>query len=127
MKKGGNNRTKNILLLTDDQNAISEAVSQHPDYNWIYFNRPRYRGTEGGWENQIPSDDPKHEVLRILHTLQLVRQCKLLIYSWNNFAHYIRKDMGYYHHNQSLNLDDDNPFNLNNTNTVKLSKSEWKV
>eukprot|EP00978_Attheya_sp_CCMP212_P019547 scaffold54967_cov45-Attheya_sp.AAC.1 len=61
MQRGGENITRTILLLTDDHNAISEALSQYPDYNWIYFNRPRYRGAEGGWEGHIPSDDPKHE------------------------------------------------------------------
>ena len=49
------NSTRNILLLTDDQNAIEEAKTLYPEYNWMYIDRPRHRGAEGGWENQIPS------------------------------------------------------------------------
>jgi hypothetical protein len=129
MKKGGKNITKNILLLTDDQNAISEAVSQYPDYNDIFQSTKTPGSRRWIWENQIPSDDRKHEVLTILSTLQLVRRCKLLIHGESNFAEYVQKDMQYYHSSQSLNIDDHNVmvFNVNNTKSVKLSKSEWKV
>jgi hypothetical protein len=126
MKLGGKDITENILLLTDDQNAVTEALSQYPDYNWIHFNRPRYRGAEGGWESHVPSDDPKHEVITILSTLQLVRQCNLFIHSESAFADYIRKDTEYYHNSKSLNIDDGtHPYNPKNAKSVKLSKSEW--
>jgi hypothetical protein len=128
MKKGGKEITNHIFLLTDDHNAISEAESQYPDYNWIYFNRPRHRGSEGGWESQIPSDDPKHEVLTILSTMQLVRQCEVFIHSRSSFTQYVLKEMEDYHSIKHFDLDDGiDPYHEDNTNTVKLSKSKWKV
>jgi hypothetical protein len=77
---------KNILLLTDDQNAIDEAESVFPNYNWAYFNRTRFRGNEGGWENHIPSRDPKLEVLVILSTFRAVRECDSIAMTHGNFA-----------------------------------------
>jgi hypothetical protein len=73
----GNKRLhENILLLTDDQNAIDEAHREYWMYNWMYFNRTRFRGTEGGWENHFPSGDPKTaEVVTLLSIYRAVRYC----------------------------------------------------
>ena len=79
-------RRTNIFLLTDDANAIDEAHEFYPDTNWIYFNRTRFRGSAGGWENQIPSNSPKAEVITLLATLQLVRLCDTIVYGQSIFA-----------------------------------------
>lgn len=39
------NVTKTVLLLTDDHNAIGEALYKFPSHNWVYINRTRYKGT----------------------------------------------------------------------------------
>lgn len=79
----------NILLLTDDQDAIDEAQRQYPHQNWMYFNRTRFRGTEGGWENHFPSGDPKSEVMAILSTFQAVKECDSIVIQEGSFARYI--------------------------------------
>jgi len=77
---------KNILLLTDDQNAIDEAEAQYPTYNWMYWDRPRFRGAEGGYESQMPSNDPMHEMLVMLSTFELVEHCNALMHSSSGFS-----------------------------------------
>ena len=76
----------NILLLTDDQNAIGEAKSLHPKYNWMFLNRPRYQGASGGFERHLPSGDPSFEMTVLLATFQLVQKCSSLIHSASGFS-----------------------------------------
>ena len=83
----------NILLLTDDQNAISEAEYKFPQYHWMYLNRTRHRGAEGGFENQIPSGDPVHEVVILLTTFRLVRSCASIVHTFSSFPYYLRAIM----------------------------------
>lgn len=121
-----NNSTKNILLLTDDQNAIEESQVLHPDYNWMFIDRPRHRGASGGWENQIPSDDPKLEVIVLLSIFRLVRQCSSFIHTSSNFASLLKREMQDEHKDKDLhivNLDDGNPdvFSAKNSLSVNLS------
>ena len=81
-----------ILLLTDDANAIAEALAYNRRHNlhyqWHYFDRPRHKGPEGGWENQIPSTDPEWEVVVLHATFLLIRRCNLLVHSKSNLADY---------------------------------------
>ena len=85
--------TKNILLFTDDQNAIEEAHEFHPEYNWMYLNKTRHRGSSGGWENQIPSGSPKDEVVAILTIFKLARKCDVFVNSLSGFADLIYSAM----------------------------------
>lgn len=71
-----NNVTKTVLLLTDDENAVEEALYLFPEYKWVYF---RYRGAEGGWENHIPSDNPMQEVVALLSIFRLARKCRSML------------------------------------------------
>ena len=82
-----------ILLLTDDQNAIEEAHEFYPKINWRYFSRPRFRGKEGGWENQIPSGNPKLEVIVLLSTFKIVKQCDVLVHGKSGFANALYSSM----------------------------------
>jgi hypothetical protein len=83
----------NILLLTDDQNAIEEAEANFPNYNWMYFNRTRFRGNEGGWENHMPSKNPKLEVITLLATFRAVKKCDSISMARGNFANTILGEM----------------------------------
>lgn len=87
-------RSDPVLLLTDDANAIDEALEFHPNINWVYLDRPRHRGTSGGWEEQVPSKDPKSEVVTILSILRLVPRCSTLIHSRSKFADALSRVMG---------------------------------
>lgn len=82
--------TTTFLLLTDDANAIGEALVEHgKSYTWIYLDRPRHRGAEGGFENQIPSGDPRMEVVAMLAEARILRQCATsLIFSTSSLAYY---------------------------------------
>jgi hypothetical protein len=53
----------NILILTDDHNAIGEAKTLYPEYHWMSIERPRWKADEGGFERQLPSNDPIFEML----------------------------------------------------------------
>lgn len=75
-----------IFLLTDDANAIDEALEFFPHAHWFYFNRSRFRGAAGGWENQIPSGSPKSEMITILTTFELVKRCDTIVYGKSGFA-----------------------------------------
>jgi len=83
----------NILLFTDDQNAVDEAETLHPEYNWMYLNRTRHRGSSGGFENQIPSGSPKDEVVSILVTFHLAQKCDVLVHTTSSFASAIYNSM----------------------------------
>lgn len=83
----------NILLFTDDANAIDEAHVLHPNYNWVYLNRTRHRGSSGGWENQVPSQDPRKEVVMLLSILELAKKCDAFAYTSSNYADVIRDAM----------------------------------
>jgi hypothetical protein len=86
--------TKNLFLLTDDHNAIGEAKTKFPDYNWMYIDRPRHRGAEGGFENQLPSNNPKFEVVVLLVIFRLVRKYSSLIHTKSGFSGLLRREMG---------------------------------
>jgi hypothetical protein len=75
-----------VLKLTDDANAIDEALEFHHGIQWHFLNRTRFRGSEGDWEQQIPSGSPKSEVITILATLKLVQQCDKIVYGQSGFA-----------------------------------------
>lgn len=122
-------RTKNILLFTDDHNAIGEALKNFPQYNWMYINRKRHKGAEGGWENQLPSDDPKFEMVVLQSIFYLARKCTRLVRTTGNFGNLIEAEMREALRGKGrlklVNLDDEDPsvFSLNNTLSVKVSKS----
>lgn len=75
-----------VFLLTDDQNAIDEAHEFHPELRWKYINRTRFRGSEGGWEHQTPSNNPAKEVITLLSTFDLVKECSLLVHGSSKFS-----------------------------------------
>ena len=86
------NQRQNILLLTDDANAVTEALTEYSNndkYQWFYLDRPRHQADEGGWENQIPSGDPVSEVVLLLAELELASQCQTLVHSKSNLADYL--------------------------------------
>jgi len=88
-----NNVSKYVLLLTDDENAVGEALHEFPNHSWVYINRTRYKGAEGGWENHIPSNDPKQEVVVLLSALKLARKCEKMVHSKSNLADLIYSEM----------------------------------
>ena len=83
----------NVLLLTDDANAIDEAWHDFPDLKWHYLDRPRFRGQEGGWENHFPSNDPALEVIVIKAIQVMVQQCDIIVHGLGGFSDFIYDSM----------------------------------
>lgn len=76
-----------IVLLTDDASTLNEIHQFHQqDYKWVYLERPRFRGAEGGFEGFVPSQDPAFEVLSILADAYLVSHCNKLIHGKSGFV-----------------------------------------
>lgn len=112
--------SKNILILTDDSNAISEAIALYHNqkYKFYYINRPRYKNIEGGWENHIPSLNPQYEVIVLFTIFRLIKSCSILIHSKSNIANYFYtilllhnefiQDYNYYYYNNYHDSSNDN-------------------
>uniref|UniRef100_A0A7S1GND3 GT23 domain-containing protein n=1 Tax=Cyclophora tenuis TaxID=216820 RepID=A0A7S1GND3_CYCTE len=116
-------RRDHIFLLTDDADAIDEAHEFFPNTNWHYIERKRFRGTEGGWENQIPSKNPKQEVITILGTFQLAQRCDTFVHGHSVFSDEIYRAMTQspnHKHIARLRVDaNDNIFSADNVKSVK--------
>eukprot|EP00542_Grammatophora_oceanica_P018468 CAMPEP_0194033042 /NCGR_PEP_ID=MMETSP0009_2-20130614/5854_1 /TAXON_ID=210454 /ORGANISM="Grammatophora oceanica, Strain CCMP 410" /LENGTH=411 /DNA_ID=CAMNT_0038673649 /DNA_START=364 /DNA_END=1599 /DNA_ORIENTATION=+ len=86
-------RQHEVLLLTDDHNAVSEAHEFYPNISWRHIDRIRHNGTSGGWENQTPSGNPAQETIVILATFKMVQQCKLFVHGRSTFSKYMWSQM----------------------------------
>jgi hypothetical protein len=123
----------NILLLTDDQNAVLEAEHLHAQYKWYYIDRERHKGSNGGWENHIPSHDPSFEVVVLHASLLLLQHCSVLVHSKSNLADYFyanmrRADRSLVHR---IDVDQDKHHssihNERNAQTATLSRETWRL
>ncbi|KAL7573644.1 hypothetical protein ACA910_008773 [Epithemia clementina (nom. ined.)] len=127
-KKYGTNTTfplyKNMLLLTDDDNAIKEAMTEHPHFHWMYLNRPRWKGAEGGWENQLASNDPLMEVVIILATFRMAATCDSLVHSNGKFGKLLAMKIKENKNGMVWNIDSGkaNVYNANNSKTISVSE-----
>jgi len=75
-----------IFILTDDANAIDEAKTFFPGFHWMYIDRPRFKADEGGWEHQLPSNDPIFEMDVLQSTFHLIQRCDSLVRSSSGFS-----------------------------------------
>lgn len=83
----------NVVLLTDDQTAIDEALALHYNRTWTFINRTRWRGTEGGMNGHVPSGDPAFEIAVILAEQQLATHCEALVHTRSGYADVLRLAM----------------------------------
>jgi len=93
IKKGGDvlaeHGVENLLLLTDDADVVEETKSIQ-GYEWKYFDKPRFKGSEGGWENHFPADR-KSEMIHILALRRLTPLCEVWIGSKSSFASFLQE------------------------------------
>jgi len=82
-----------ILLLTDDANVILESQSYQNRYHFMYFDRPRFHDDEGGWEHQLPSSQPKFEMIVLWSTFEWVKDCSSIVHSTSGFSNWIIWEM----------------------------------
>jgi hypothetical protein len=113
----------NILLLTDDENAISEARFKYPQYHWMVLNRTRHVGARGGFENQIPSGDPVDVVALLAEITLATRHCTAIVHTFSSLAYYLRAAMqaaAAAHHGTTI-------VKLDINDALHASNSVWKV
>ena len=91
-------KQRNVLLLTDDANAVKEALSEFSpkatkrgdiEYHWYFVERPRHSGPSGGWENPFPSTDAVYEVVVLHAEFLLAQHCDTFVHTKSNLADYI--------------------------------------
>jgi len=75
-----------VLLLTDSQAVIDEALKCEQDYpdvcrgiKWRFIEKKRWYGAEGGWENPFPSGSAEVEFMNIQEEYTLAQKCDLMI------------------------------------------------
>ena len=84
-----NNANHYIIILTDDLNAIKEAHKFFPNLQWAYLDRPRFKGSSGGWENQTPSRNPALETIFLLAEFELAMACSVFVHGQSGFSNFI--------------------------------------
>ena len=122
--------TKNVFLLTDDNNAIKEAKAKYPNHNWVVIERPRFKGSEGGWGAHIPSDDPKLEVIVLLSIFREAPKCGVFVHGHSNLAQYIAAVMKSARGKNFVRVDLNRKLSLKvysplYVETLNLSRSDW--
>jgi hypothetical protein len=91
---------RTILLLTDSQSAIDEALNCKQDFpnicdgiDFRYVEKKRWIAAEGGWENPFPSGNSRSELMVIQTEFALAQQCDLAIVGDSSFAERIYSHM----------------------------------
>ena len=82
-----------IVLLTDDASPIEEVNRFHPNYNWIYADRPRNNGSSAGFDSHIPSGDPVSDFFAIQAEIRLASRCSKFVYGKSGFVDIILDQM----------------------------------
>ena len=105
---------RNIVLLTDDQNVIDDALTNYTtsrghNIQWYYHQRKRFRGAEGGWENHFPSGNRREEVINILVERAMVMDCSVWVGTKSSFGMFLK----YFMKNLKTSID------LNNNVPIK--------
>mmetsp|Transcript_18387 Transcript_18387/g.44420 ORF Transcript_18387/g.44420 Transcript_18387/m.44420 type:complete len:652 (+) Transcript_18387:366-2321(+) len=86
---------KLVVVLTDDASTIDEfPLFDARDYVFVYSNKTRFRGTEGGHSNHVPTHDPVDEFAWMLAEFQIAQMCgKTLIGTRSGFLTLIKDYM----------------------------------
>ena len=77
------------MLLTDDESTLEEIQEHHPNYHWMYLDRPRTNGVEGGWQGHIPSGDGAFEILAIDTEFRLASGCERVVHGASGFMNHL--------------------------------------
>jgi hypothetical protein len=89
-----------IILFTDDETTIEE-LALHPDINFIYIQKGRFRGSNGGFSEHVPSGNPMLEVVAILAEFKLATLCDTLVHTRSGFATLLQELMRLPHPNMT--------------------------
>jgi len=72
-------KSKNILLITEDQDVIRDAEANFPEYNWLYTDYPRENKHDIGAAMAKGEVDPTSEALNALVNLFLSSECEYFV------------------------------------------------
>jgi hypothetical protein len=70
---------RKILLITEDDKVISDALSNFPEYDWLYTEYPRENSHDIGIAMSEGKIDPKAEALNALVNLILSSECHYFV------------------------------------------------
>lgn len=91
---------RTVLLFTDSQGAIDEALRCEKDFpdvckgvKWRFIDKKRWVGAEGGWENPFPSGNATEELLIVLTEFALAQKCSMAILGNSGYGEMIYKHM----------------------------------
>lgn len=91
-----------ILLMTDGQAAVQEALSCAKDFpdickgiNWRYVDKKRFFAAEGGWENHFPSGNTTEELFTLQFELALAQKCPLMVAGTSGYSMLLNDYNGY--------------------------------
>ena len=101
LNKGGIKKNSEVLILTDDEAAIEEAVLLHPNYQWKYFNKARNRGVKDS-NSHFPSNDEALETLTVLAEMQVASQCQKGVFGSSKFPLLIQMAMAKRHRREDI-------------------------
>lgn len=89
-----------ILLLSDSQAVIDEALNCEKDYpelcrgiTWRFLEKKRWYGAEGGWENPFPSGSAVDEFINIQLEFALAQKCSLMIQGTSGYGDMVLNHM----------------------------------
>lgn len=90
-----------VLILTDDEAAIEEALLLHPEYQWKFFNKTRNRGVQRMFSH-FPTKDPALEMLTILAEMKVASQCKKGVFGESKYPKLIEMAMSKRHRQEDM-------------------------
>ena len=73
------NSTKSVLLITEDEDVIRDAVSHFPEYEWLYTDYPRENKHDIGVAMSKGQVDPTAEAVNALVNLFLSSECDFFV------------------------------------------------
>lgn len=65
----------------------------HPQYNWIYSNRPRNQAAKGGFDGHIPSKDAPYDFVAIHAEVKLASRCTKFVHGQSGFIQIVKEAM----------------------------------
>ena len=100
LHNNNNNNHTVLVLFTDDQTTMDE-LPLFSNITFVYVNKTRFRGTQGGFAGHLPTGQPAEELTAMLVELHLASHyCSTLVHTHSGYATTLleRMRMNHHHH-----------------------------